>query len=92
MDLATLLKQNFKQPAYNDISGTIAIVNNQITIKQTPTKIKVPMNTIQTLTDVFINYIIIYSLKYRGKTIDLLKNMAIVRGAAVNNPIHKLLA
>lgn len=91
VNLATLLKQNFTQSAYNDMSGTLAIVNNQITIKQAPTKIRVPINSIQTWTDAFINYIIIYSLKHKDKTIDLLKYMAIVRGAAVNNPIHKWL-
>ncbi|MCG7867876.1 MAG: hypothetical protein JAY74_16150 [Candidatus Thiodiazotropha taylori] len=91
VNLATLLKQNFTQSAYNDMSGTLAIINNQITIKQTPTKIRVPINSIQNWTDAFINYIIIYSLKHRDKTIDLLKYMAIVRGAAVNNPIHKWL-
>lgn len=91
VNLATLLKQNFTQSAYNDMSGTLAIVNNQITIKQAPTRIKVPINTIQTWTDAFINYIIIYSGKHKDKTIDLLKYMAIIRGAAINNPIHKWL-
>ena len=68
------------------------MVNNQITIKQSGTKIKVPINSIQNWTDAFINFIIIFSLKHKVKATELLKYMAIIRGAAVNNPIHKWLA
>ena len=68
------------------------MVNNQITIKQSGTKIKVPINSIQNWTDAVINFIIIFSLKHKDKATELLKHMAIIRGAAANNPINKWLA
>ena len=46
IDLAVLLRQNFCPSATNN-SGTLTVVNNQITIKQPGTKIKVPVNSIQ---------------------------------------------
>ena len=45
-DLAVLLRQNLC-PSATDNSGTLTVVNNQITIKQSGTKIKVPINSIQ---------------------------------------------
>ena len=91
IDLAVLLRQNLC-PSATDNSGTLTVVNNQITIKQSGTKIKVPINSIQNWTDAFINFIIIFSLKHKDKATELLNYMAIIRGAAANNPIHKWLA
>ena len=91
IDLAVLLRQNFC-PSATDNSGTLTVVNNQITIKQSGTKIKVPINSIQNWTDAFINFIIIFSLKHKDKATILLKYLALIRGAAANNPIHKWLA
>ena len=90
IDLAVLLRQNFC-PSASDISGTLTVANIQITIKQSGTKIKVPINSIQNWTNAFINFIIIFSLKHTDNATELLKYMAIIRGAASTNPIHKWL-
>ena len=88
IDLAVLLRQNLC-PSATDNSGTLTVANNQITIKQLGMKIKVPVNSLQNWTDAFINFIIIFSLTHKDKATELLKYMAIIRGAAANNPIHK---
>lgn len=90
IDLALLLRQNFCHSA-TTTSGTLTVVNNQLTIKQSGTKIKVPINSIQNWTDAFINFIIVFSLKHANKVVELLKYMSIIRGAAMNDPIHKWL-
>ena len=45
IDLALLLKQNFSPNS--DCSGTLTVVNNQLTIKTANPKIKVPINSIE---------------------------------------------
>ena len=90
IDLALLLRPNFCQSATNT-SSTLTVVDNQLTIKQSGTKIKVPINSIQNWTDAFINFIIVFSLQHGDKVVELLIYMTIIRGAAMNNPIHKWL-
>ena len=59
------------------------MVKNQITIKDSGTKIKVPINSIQNWTDAFINFIIISSLMHKDKAAELLKyKHGNIRGAA----------
>ena len=86
--MALLLQPNFCQSGTN-ISSTLTVVDNQLTIKQSGPKIKVPINSIQNWTVAFINFIIVFSLKHGDKVVELLKYMTIIRGAAMNNSIHK---
>ena len=89
IDLALLLKQNFSPNS--DCSGTLTVVNNQLTIKTANPKIKVPINSIELWTDAFLNYLMVFGLRHKEKVQDLLKYLSVIRGAAGNNPIHKWL-
>ena len=87
--LALLLKQNFSST--QSVSGTLAIIDNQLSIKPATSKIKQPINSIEMWSDAFINFILVYIQKHIAKASDLLRYMAVIRGAAVNNPISKWL-
>ena len=87
--MALLLKQNFSST--QSVSGTLAIIDNQLSIKPATSKFKQPINSIEMWLDAFINFILVYIQKHIAKASDLLKWMAIIRGAAVNDPISKWL-
>ena len=89
VELALLLKQNFSST--QSVSGTLAIIDNQLSIKPATSKIKQPINSIEMWSDAFINFILVYIQKHIAKASDLLRYMAVIRGAAVNNPISKWL-
>lgn len=90
VELALLLKQNFS--AVQSVAGTLAVIDNQLSIKPATSKIKQPINSIDMWTDAFINFILIYIQKHQTKAPELLKYMSVIRGAASNNPISKWLA
>ena len=87
--MSSWLKQNFSST--QSISGTLAIIDNQLSVKPATSKIKQPINSIEMWSDAFINFILVYIQKHIAKASDLLKYMAVIRGAAVNNPISKWL-
>ena len=89
VELALLLKQNFSST--QSVSGILAIIDNQLSIKPATSKIKQPINSIEMWSDAFINFILVYIQKHIAKASDLLRYMAVIRGAAVNNPISKWL-
>ena len=54
------------------VSGTLAIINNQLSIKPAISKIKQPINSIEIWSDAFINFILVYSHKGGGGGVLLL--------------------
>ena len=78
VEFALLLEQNFSST--RSVSGTLAIINNQLSIKPATSKIKQPINSIEMWSDAFINFILVYIQKHIAKASDLLKYMVVIRG------------
>ena len=69
-ELALLLKQNFSYT--QSVSGTLAIIENQLSIKPATSNIKQPINSIEIWSDAFINFILVYIQEHISKASDLL--------------------
>ena len=83
VELALLLKQNFSSTQC--VSGTLAIIDNQLSIKPATSKIKQPINSIEMWSDAFINFILVYIQKHIAKASVLLRYMAVIRGATTQS-------
>jgi hypothetical protein len=82
VDLALLLKSNVQNDTDNHLQLTFT--NDQLMLKP-QSKVK-RIENIDTWTDAFINYALIYIQKHQARASEIFKYMAIVRGAAQLNP------
>ena len=87
IDLAHLLRQNYCPNT--ESMGTLTLVDNNLSVKTGSPKFRVPINSIELWTDAFINFTMVFGIRHKEKTTELLKYMTIIRGAAANNPIQK---
>jgi len=85
VDLALLLKGNVQSQSQEQ-QVQFCLATNQFTIKP-QSKIK-KIENIESWTDAFVNFIIIYIQRHPNKAVELLKYMSIVREASVLNPFH----
>ena len=89
VQLVLLLKQNFA--SVQSVAGTLAVKDNQLSIKPATSKIKQPITSLETWSDAFINFILVFIQNHNNKASELLRYMSVIRGAAANNPISKWL-
>lgn len=89
IELALLLKENFTPNIEN--SGSLVVVNNQLTLKPYSSKVKVHITDVNMWTSAFVNFIEIFSLKHPERTNELLRYLSVIRNIAANNPLHKWL-
>ena len=68
----------------------MAVIDNQLSIKPATSRIKQPINSLETWSDAFFNFILVFIQKHNNKA-ELLRYMSFIRGAAANNPISKWL-
>jgi len=85
VDLALLLKGNV-QTQSQEQQVQFCLATNQFTIKP-QSKIK-KIENIESWTDAFVNFVIIYIQRHPNKAVELLKYMSIVREASVLNPFQ----
>ena len=68
--------------------GTLTIVDNNLSVKTGSPKIRVPIYSIDLLL-CFHNFTMVFDIRHKGKTTELLKYMTIISGEAAHIPIQK---